>query len=351
MDSPYFAAAAYALLFTRSNLLPSAQILAGTGLDEAQLQREDYVSWETLATMLRNIDAAIQVPGWAARIGAHLGASSHGPLGFAALSAPTLGAALQVMANYHAVRVTTVTSRLEAVGRRQRFSMQDLTGDDQYGFWMMQTILKVVESLIETIVGHPVGENVEISFTYPTLDYAPELESIYGAPCLFDAAHTAITLPRSWQHIPSPLYDEGTYLSNIAKCRQIISTQSGDKNPVMQVRNLLANHFDEVLGGNLDAGHPPGLEHIAEQLHVTPRTLIRRLKRADTAYKTLLEEVRFRCATTLLQQAHNTVADVGYRLGYRDPANFGRAFRNWTGTTPAAWRRGQGQDQAGRQSP
>ena len=199
----------------------------------------------------------------------------------------------------------------------------------------------MLESLIETIIGHQVGENVEISFAYPAPDYAPELESIYGTRCLFDAPHTAISIPRSWQHIPSPLYDEGTYRANIAKCRQIISSQSGDKNPETQVRNLLANHFDEVLSGNLDAGHPPGLEQITEQLHITPRTLIRRLKRANTAYKTLLEEARLRCATTLLQQAHNSVADVGYRLGYRDPANFGRAFRTWTGTTPAAWRRAQ----------
>jgi AraC-like DNA-binding protein len=78
-------------------------------------------------------------------------------------------------------------------------------------------------------------------------------------------------------------------------------------------------------------------------LHITTRTLIRRLKRAETSYRTLLEEARMRCAAALLQQAHNTVADVGYRLGYSDPANFGRAFRRWTGTTPAAWRRNRGQ--------
>ncbi len=353
MESLNLTAAAYALLFTRSDFLPPEQILAGTGFDEAQLQGMDYVSWDKMAIMLRNIDAAGVEPGWAARTGMRLGASSHGPLGFAALSAPTLGAALQVMADYHAVRNTMISARLESVGRRYRFSMQDLTGDDQYAFWIMQTTLKVMETLIVTIVGHPAGDNVEITFAYPTPHYAATLDSIYGTPCLFNAPHTAISVPRSWQHIPSPLYDEGTYRSNIAKCRQIISHQSGDRDPVMQVRNLLANHFDEVLAGNPDAGHPPGLEQIAEQLHVTPRTLIRRLKRSNTAYRTLLEDARFQCAATLLQQAHNTVADVGYRLGYRDPANFGRAFRNWTGTTPAAWRRGQGQSQgqAGRQSP
>ena len=353
MDRTKQTAAAYALLFARSDYLPPEQILAGTGLDLAQLQRSDYVTYETLAIMLGNIDAAGVEPGWAARTGARLGASAHGPLGFAALSAPTLGAALRVMADYYPVRVTTLSARLETVGRRFRFTMHDLTGDDQYGFWVMQTTLKVLETLIETIVGHPLGDNVEISFAYPPPDYAGALDAVYAIKCLFGAPETSISIPRSWQHIPSPLYDEGNYRANIAKCRQIISAQSGSRDPVMQVRNLLASHFDGVLAGDEDTLQPPGLEKIAAQLHVTPRTLIRRLKRADTAYKTLLEDARLHCASTLLQQAHNTVADVGHRLGYTDPANFGRAFRSWTGTTPAAWRRGQRhvQSQADRQSP
>jgi AraC-like DNA-binding protein len=247
------------------------------------------------------------------------------------------------MADYHAGRVRTLSARLEAVGQRYRFSMRDLTGDELYGFWIMQTTIKVLQSLIETIIGHPAGDNVEISFDYPKPDYSAVLESIYATACRYDAAETAISIPASWQHIPSPLYDEGTYRSSIAKCRQIIARQSGARDPATQVRNLLASHFDEVLANSEQATRPPSLEQIAGQLHITPRTLIRRLKRADTSYKALLEELRFDCAATLLQQAHNTVADVGHRLGYRDPANFGRAFRSWTGTTPAAWRRSRGQ--------
>ncbi|MDZ7784627.1 MAG: helix-turn-helix transcriptional regulator [Halioglobus sp.] len=63
------------------------------------------------------------------------------------------------------------------------------------------------------------------------------------------------------------------------------------------------------------------------------------IKAQDTSYRRLLEEARLDCADALLADARLNVAEVAQRLGYSDPANFGRAFRKLTGTTPAAWRR------------
>ena len=74
-------------------------------------------------------------------------------------------------------------------------------------------------------------------------------------------------------------------------------------------------------------------------MHTTPRTLIRRLRNEDATYRDILEDLRREYAGQLLQDARLTVADVGEVLGYREPANFGRAFRRWYGASPAAWRR------------
>jgi AraC-like DNA-binding protein len=340
MKPGLFTSAAYAELFIRGSRHPPQALLAGSGLSPQDLSRQDYIAAEHMSMLLANIEALGAEPGWAARAGAQLSINTHGPLGFAALSAPTLGAALQVMAEFYPVRLTTITAELEQVGQRYRFAMTDLTGDTRYAYWMFEAVLRVLESLIETIVGHPVGENVAISFAYPAPDYADVLEDIYGTPCEFGTSHTSISIPASWRHIPSPLYDESTYRANIAKCREIIAAQDQGDDPVQRVRNILASHFDLARAGESFDTQPPGLEAIAERMHLTSRTLIRRLKRAGNSYKQLLEEARRDSAEALLQQAGLTVADVGELLGYRDPANFGRAFRKWTGMTPAAWRRG-----------
>ena len=72
---------------------------------------------------------------------------------------------------------------------------------------------------------------------------------------------------------------------------------------------------------------------------MSPRTLIRKLERQGSSYKKVLENVRLELAQELLTQTHFTVAEIAGKLGYLEPANFSRAFKRWTGQTPAAWRR------------
>ncbi len=341
MELPLLVSSAYAQLYLRASQLAPEQVLAGTGLTESTLAKLEYVDFELMRRITHNIDSSGAEPDWAARIGVQLHISTHGPLGFAALSAPSLGAALEVMATYYPVRITTLSAGLQRSGKRLRFTLEDRTGDPLYTRYTFEPIMRVIEALVETIVGHPVGDYVKITFTWPAPEHRDVLEEIYGAPCEFDAPETSLSIPASWAHIPSPLYDESGYRSNIAKCRQIIAGLAPASDTSAQVRSILANHFDRIRLGERSGMPAPSLEVMAEQLHTTPRTLIRRLKRQDCAYRTLLEAAQIECADSLLQQAALSVADIAERMGYSDPANFGRAFRKMTGVTPAAWRRGQ----------
>jgi AraC-like DNA-binding protein len=341
MEIPLLTSTAYAMLYLRASQQPPGLILAGTGLTEADLISSDYVDYQQMRRIIQNIENSGAAPGWAARIGLQLHVSTHGPLGFAALSAPTLGAALEVMAAYYPVRITTLSANLERRGQRLCFNMRDETGDIRYARLTMEPTLRVIETLVETIVGHPVGDYVKIYFSWPAPDYLDVLEDTYGAPCAFDAAATSLSIPASWAHIPSPLHDERGFRANIARCREIIARLTPKSDTVAGVRNILVSHFERARAGETGGQAPPSLEALATQLHTTPRTLIRRLKRQGSSYRSLLEEARIDCAGALLQQAQLTVAEVGARVGYSDPANFGRAFRRVTGVTPAAWRRGR----------
>lgn len=340
MDYPLLTSSAYALLYLRSSRQPAARVLEGTGLTETTLMQRDYLEYEPMARLLRNIEATDVEPGWAAKVGAQLNIGTHGPLGFAALSAPTLGTALQVMAEYHPVRITTLSAQVRTQGRQVLFSVQDLTGDAHFHRVTSESILRVLEALVETIVGHPVGDYVTVRFPWPAPAYASELEQVYGARCEFNAESVALVIPSSWTHLPSPLYDESSYRANIAKCRQVITRLTPSSNTAERVRGILASYFDQVRAGSVGGQSPPGLEELAKELHTTPRTLIRRLKRQCTSYRSLLESEQLACADALLQQAALSVADVAEKMGYSDPANFGRAFRKLTGVSPAAWRRG-----------
>ncbi len=83
-----------------------------------------------------------------------------------------------------------------------------------------------------------------------------------------------------------------------------------------------------------------GLEHVAARLHVSSRTLQRRLSEHGTSYQELLDDVRVRLARAYLKDARLGVAEVAYLLGYSELRAFDRAFRRWTGLSPREFRRG-----------
>lgn len=88
----------------------------------------------------------------------------------------------------------------------------------------------------------------------------------------------------------------------------------------------------------LQDGGYPGFEAVAERLNMSTRTLRRRLRAHGMGFMDLLHAARRRDALSLLARPALEVAQIAQMLGYADPANFTRAFRQWTGFTPSAWR-------------
>ena len=80
------------------------------------------------------------------------------------------------------------------------------------------------------------------------------------------------------------------------------------------------------------------LETVADALHISPRTLRRRLAELGTSFQMILEQLRRGRAVELLLHSGLSVEQIGSELGYLDPSNFGRAFRRWTGQSPREYR-------------
>ena len=78
----------------------------------------------------------------------------------------------------------------------------------------------------------------------------------------------------------------------------------------------------------------PTLTFCARLLGMTPRTLHRRLIEEGTSYREVAESVRHRMALELLRKKV-TVKEVAYLLGYKEIANFRRAFKRWEGVAPS----------------
>jgi AraC-like DNA-binding protein len=82
----------------------------------------------------------------------------------------------------------------------------------------------------------------------------------------------------------------------------------------------------------------PSLANTANRLGFSKRTLQRELSIQGLDWSRLLGQIRLQRAIELLRSPDIKLGEVAYELGYTDGANFGRAFRRWTGVTPRAYR-------------
>jgi len=97
----------------------------------------------------------------------------------------------------------------------------------------------------------------------------------------------------------------------------------------------------ERVGAHVASSLPGGTDvaDVARAMHMSPRTLQRRLEQEQTRFSDVLDRARLTAARRLLADSGATLTDVAFRLGFADLATFSRAFKRWTGSPPGQWRR------------
>ncbi len=277
---------------------------------------------------IRNLNR-LSPAGWSLQVGALFDASTHGPVAFAAVSAPSLTESLAVLARYSHVRVPYF--RFEVRRDARRFTLRvdervDLADDERVP--MLEMLLLAIQNLVERVYGLDMRE-ASFDFAYPSPPYADKYSAYFHGPVRFDAADTALSLPAGWLALKSPLADPVMYETSVRKLDTLARGLDADDYLVTRVEQLVAS--------SRDAG--PSLEAAARLLHVSGRTLVRRLQRAGTTYRELVDVQRRERAEALLREPHLDIAEISNALGYGDPANFGRACRRWFGAAPSEYRK------------
>lgn len=97
------------------------------------------------------------------------------------------------------------------------------------------------------------------------------------------------------------------------------------------------NQFLTLLEANYRQTH--FVADYATQLGLSPRQLTRTLQRlTGRTAKQLIEERLILDAKRYLRYSHQTVKEISFHLGYKDPAYFSRIFRQHTNQSPKAYR-------------
>lgn len=169
-----------------------------------------------------------------------------------------------------------------------------------------------------------------VSFTHAAPTYRQEYERIFELPLTFDATYNGIAL-------------DPTVLDRMRRT----AVPSTIARAVRNRADVLLRDFDVErtfrgkIEGLISAALPTGeanVDAIAGHLAMSRHTLLRRLKTEGVVFDEVLDELRERLGTQLLED-RASVKQTAHQLGYSDPASFSRAFKRWTGVAPSQFKK------------
>ena len=178
---------------------------------------------------------------------------------------------------------------------------------------------------------------VGIDFPLERADFAYEAPAthgehvrIFGCPVQFGAESTGIVISRAVWDTPVERGDSGLAAVLDRHAQMLIAQLPQVSDAIAEVRATIQ---DQLKGGD------PTLNTVARKLGTSRRSLQRRLADENLTYAQVLDDVRSTMARAYLAQRELSIAEVAYLLGFSEQSSFTRAFRRWTATSPAEFRR------------
>lgn len=168
----------------------------------------------------------------------------------------------------------------------------------------------------------------EVRFAHRPPCDAREHERFFGAPPRFASAENALVLPAALLDLPCRSTD--------ASLLSLLDRYATDRLDGRHAATF-AERARAALSEELQVGHVTA-HALATRLKVSVRTLHRALAAEDTSYRRLLDQFRLEIAVRHLRDDRMSVAEVAFLVGFSELSAFHRAFKRWTGRTPATFR-------------
>jgi AraC-like DNA-binding protein len=304
-------------------------LLDQAGLKRGFLEHPTELNMLQVQALVETVRAAVGDNGLGIDIGWSLPPTAYGSFGYALLCSETMGDVVDLTQRYwHMVgRGTSLTVSEDGDDCIMTVSILVPTPDELRSLIVETTFSSLYRGLL-LLVGPQAEGALEVWFDFPPPPHADKARDVLG--------NVHYNMPANRLRFPRRLLDTKLGMYNPAALKFALEQLKREDAVQAAETAHIVGHVREKMIFDVD-GYP-GLESIARQLNMTPRTLRRRLDQEGTSFKRLMEEAKRRDALRLLDDYDLDIQRVAELLGYQDPANFTRAFRQWTGQTPSEYR-------------
>ncbi len=302
-----------------------AALLAEAGFSPREL--EDPTARCSVAATRRLWELAVAAtgdPAFGLKVASHIKHTSFHALSYGLCASSTLKEAFQRVQRYCHVASNAVAYELVKCGSEYHFLIRAVF---DLPFESMDALVAAHVRMCRSLLGREFSPLL-VELRRPRPSRSEDFDRLLRSPLRFEAPENRLVL--DVESVERPL-ESGN--PELAHYNDVIALQYLTRIEREDIRGRVR----EVLLQRLQ-GFEPSQEEIAERLHMSARTLQRKLAESGTTYKEILDDTRHALALAYLSAPQHSVNEITYLLGFSSGSCFTRAFRRWTGQSPSVWR-------------
>ena len=313
----------------RERGLTNEEILAGSRVDPDQLGNPHATLRRSQELIIyRNIKEGCERPdiGLMAGYGQHPQAT--GPLGYAQSTCATVGELVAIGRAYRQLGLNLFRwdFQLSDTEVIHRFSDTEELGDLK--IFLMENVLALFLRITRDLVIRSAAPTL-LTLDYPDPGYAAAYREMFGPVVRFGQPVTELRFPKSYMDIPLANPDPLVKGRMEQLCQALVSRLNSHLILADEIKSMLREFEFQT----------PSVDEIAGRLHTSPRSLHRHLRKQNTSFRALADEVNQERAIHYLTNTDTPIQEVSDRCGFVELRSFYAAFRRWTGMSPANFRR------------
>jgi AraC-like DNA-binding protein len=296
----------------------------------AETSEEVALSPDEFEVLLRTASRQLRDPLLAVRLPELLEWPSYHVGELAARASPTLREAFARVVRYGSLFYAHLVFACEEQGAEFVVAYRLRSGGAGGRYGNEYAVASILTN-VRRIASGPVAPR-RIFFAHRQVEEADALRRHFGVDeVAFDRGASGIAFDRRDMDRPSIGHDPRL----LATAERLADRALEESPPPADfVASVAAKVRHSLRGGPIEA------HTVARKMHLSTRTLQRRLDEHGTTFSELVERVRKDAALEAVRDPSLTLAQVAQRAGFSDAATFGRAFKRWTGRSPGVYRRG-----------
>ena len=303
-------------------------LLQEVGLNPLALEHPDYrITPELFSDLMRR--------GWELTndewLGMGASACRHGVFTLMAKEAVrsrNLRAVLQHICRFYNLVNDAFTLSLSTQERTLRLEMEFYAPEQDPDHLLAEFLLLLWHRFPSWLIGQRIPLQ-EVWFTHSAPAHANEYRLLFPCPIKFDQPTNALIMENTLLEAPV-IQRTRTLKSHLRRAPlDWFTRQAFFSVYTRRILDYLERqpNFSEI-----------GMDEIASRLHMTERTLRRKLTLEGTSFQKIKDSIRRDMAIHLLSQPALSITQISQQLGFSEPTAFTRAFRHWTGDSPRAFR-------------